>query len=79
VSCIYQKLYRTLFWFQDLESDAAKAFIEVASGIDDVPFGVTSNKDLFKEYDVEKDDAVVLFKKVCLSSFCFYLKFMVTY
>ena len=44
-----------------------------------MPFGVTSNKDLFKEYDVEKDDAVVLFKKVCLSSFCFYLKFMVTY
>ena len=32
-----------------------------------MPFGVTSNKDLFKEYDVEKDDAVVLFKKVCLS------------
>ncbi|KAK2179796.1 hypothetical protein NP493_471g01061 [Ridgeia piscesae] len=50
-------------FFKDLESDAAKAFIEVASGIDDVPFGVTSNKDLFKEYDVEKDDAVVLFKK----------------
>ena len=47
---------------QDQESDAAKAFIEVAKTTDDVPFGITSNADVFSEYKVEKD-AIVLFKK----------------
>ncbi|KAK2167584.1 hypothetical protein LSH36_26g09006 [Paralvinella palmiformis] len=41
---------------------AAKAFIEVAGGIDDLPFGITSNADVFTENKVD-GDAVVLFKK----------------
>ena len=52
--------------FQDVDSDAAKAFLEVANGMDDVPFAITSNADLGAEYKVKKgSEAVVLFKKVC--------------
>ena len=40
-------------------------FTEVASGIDDIPFGVTSEADLFKEYQMESD-GVMLFKKVII-------------
>jgi len=49
--------------FQDAESEGAKAFKEVAAGIDEIPFALTSNEDLFKEHDMEAD-GVMLFKKV---------------
>lgn len=49
-------------FFKDQESDAAKAFLDVAGTTDDVPFAITSSDDVFAEYKVEKD-SVVLFKK----------------
>jgi len=49
-------------FFKDLESAAAKVFTEVASGMDDVNFGITSHDDLFAEHKVDKD-SVILFKK----------------
>lgn len=50
-------------FFKDTESDAAKAFTAAALATDDVPFGVTSNSEVFAEYKIS-GDAVVLFKKV---------------
>ena len=52
--------------WQDDKSADAKAYEEAASGIDDIPFGITSDADLFKEYEVESD-GIVLFKKVNLT------------
>jgi len=49
-------------FFDDVESEAAKAFLETASGLDDYKFGITSDSGVRGEYDV-KGDAVVLFKK----------------
>jgi len=49
-------------FFMDVDSEAAKAFISVADDKDDVPFGITSSKEVFDEYKVEKD-GIVLFKK----------------
>uniref|UniRef100_H9KVX1 protein disulfide-isomerase n=1 Tax=Callithrix jacchus TaxID=9483 RepID=H9KVX1_CALJA len=46
----------------DVESDAAKQFLQAAEAIDDVPFGITSNSDVFSKYQLDKD-GVVLFKK----------------
>uniref|UniRef100_A0A8I4A0Z5 protein disulfide-isomerase n=1 Tax=Callithrix jacchus TaxID=9483 RepID=A0A8I4A0Z5_CALJA len=49
-------------FFKDVESDAAKQFLQAAEAIDDVPFGITSNSDVFSKYQLDKD-GVVLFKK----------------
>ncbi|XP_051993881.1 protein disulfide-isomerase-like [Xyrauchen texanus] len=49
-------------FFQDLEGDKAKAFYDVTLTVVDVNFGITSNAELFKKYDVQSD-SVVLFKK----------------
>lgn len=49
-------------FFKDATSAAGKAFLEVAAEIDDVPFGITSNSDVFSEHKVDGDH-VVLFKK----------------
>lgn len=49
--------------FQDVESDFAKQFLLAAEAIDDIPFGITSNSDVFSKYQLSKD-GVVLFKKV---------------
>lgn len=49
-------------FFKDHESDQAKAFIEVAASIDDLPFGITSDSDVFADNKVD-EDKVVLFKK----------------
>ncbi|KAJ8319298.1 hypothetical protein KUTeg_004389 [Tegillarca granosa] len=48
--------------YRDLESKESKAFQEAASGIDDIPFGLTSSAEVFGEHKVESD-GVVLFKK----------------
>uniref|UniRef100_A0A287AQH8 protein disulfide-isomerase n=1 Tax=Sus scrofa TaxID=9823 RepID=A0A287AQH8_PIG len=46
----------------DVESAAAKQFLLAAEATDDIPFGVTSNSDVFSKYQLDKD-GVVLFKK----------------
>ena len=48
---------------QDVESDSAKQFLLAAEDTDDIPFGITSNSDMFSKYQLDKD-GVVLFKKV---------------
>uniref|UniRef100_A0A8C1A5X8 protein disulfide-isomerase n=1 Tax=Cyprinus carpio carpio TaxID=630221 RepID=A0A8C1A5X8_CYPCA len=49
-------------FFQDLEGDKAKTFYDVTLIAVDFDFGITSNPELFKKYDV-KSDSLVLFKK----------------
>lgn len=51
------------FLFQDVGSDSAKQFLLAAEAVDDIPFGITSNSDVFSKYQLDKD-GVVLFKKV---------------
>ncbi|KAM7068144.1 protein disulfide-isomerase [Molossus nigricans] len=51
-----------LGFFKDVESDFAKQFLLAAEAIDDIPFGITSNSDVFSKYQLDKD-GVVLFKK----------------
>lgn len=48
-------------FFKDLESDAAKTFLQIDTVTDDHTFGITNNEEIFKEYGVE-DGQVVLFK-----------------
>jgi protein disulfide-isomerase A1 len=48
--------------FKDTDGDAAAAFLQVAKTIDGIPFGITSNKDVLKELNVN-GDTVVLLKK----------------
>merc|ERR1712050_323394 len=54
--------YPTLKFFKDHESAEAKAFLEAASDIDSISFGITKHDDLFKEWTMEKD-GIVLLKK----------------
>jgi len=49
-------------FFKDHESAEAKAFLEAASDIDSISFGITKHDDLFKEWTMEKD-GIVLLKK----------------
>jgi len=49
-------------FFQDPESADAQAFTKAASKIDDIPFGITSQADIFKEHGLEKD-GIILYKK----------------
>ncbi|XP_064439453.1 protein disulfide-isomerase isoform X1 [Mirounga angustirostris] len=49
-------------FFKNVESDFAKQFLLAAEAIDDIPFGITSNSDVFSKYQLDKD-GVVLFKK----------------
>lgn len=49
-------------FFESQDSDDAKAFLEVAAEKDDTVFAITSNKDVYKKYEVSKD-GVVLLKK----------------
>uniref|UniRef100_A0A8C8H3S5 protein disulfide-isomerase n=1 Tax=Oncorhynchus tshawytscha TaxID=74940 RepID=A0A8C8H3S5_ONCTS len=49
-------------FFKDVESEGAKAFLNAAEAIDDVPFGITSNDAVYSKFEVSKD-GVVLFKK----------------
>nr|KAF6296544.1 prolyl 4-hydroxylase subunit beta [Myotis myotis] len=54
--------YPTIKFFKDVESDFAKQFLLAAEAVDDIPFGITSNSDVFSKYKLDKD-GVVLFKK----------------
>jgi len=49
-------------FFKDQSTDAAKAFLEAAAGMDDIPFGITGTDAVFSEYEVTSE-GVVLFKK----------------
>ncbi|GFS13875.1 protein disulfide-isomerase [Elysia marginata] len=49
-------------FFKDQESDSAKTFLKVATSMDDLPFGITSDSDVFADNKVD-EDKVVLFKK----------------
>nr|XP_055062057.1 protein disulfide-isomerase A2 [Misgurnus anguillicaudatus] len=49
-------------FFQDLEGEEAKTFYDVSLTVVDVNFGITSDPELFKKYDVN-GDSVVIFKK----------------
>lgn len=50
-------------FFKDESTDLAKAFLDVAATIDDIPFGISSDSSVAEKYEV-KDGSVVLFKKV---------------
>ena len=50
-------------FYKDKESDAAKAFVEAAQGVDDLEFGIVHDEAIAKENKVESDN-VVVFKKV---------------
>jgi len=49
-------------FFKDAESAGAKEFLSAAGGMDDHPFGITSDDAIFAEYSVE-GEGVSLFKK----------------
>ncbi|ELW68198.1 Protein disulfide-isomerase [Tupaia chinensis] len=49
-------------FFKDVDSDSAKQFLLAAEAVDDIPFGITSNGDVFSKYQLDRD-GVVLFKK----------------
>lgn len=51
-----------LGFFKDRESAEAKAFLGAASAVDDYPFGITSNEDVYKIYDA-KCGSIMLFKQ----------------
>lgn len=48
-------------FFKDRESDEAKTFLSVANAVDDYPFGITSNEDVFAKYEA-KSGSIILFK-----------------
>lgn len=49
-------------FFKNSGSDEAKAFLDVAGGVDEYPFAITDNDDVFAKYEA-KDGAIVLFKQ----------------
>jgi protein disulfide-isomerase A1 len=50
-------------FFKDKDSADAKVFLEVAAGMDDTLFGITTDKAVFSEHKVDKDSAIVILKK----------------
>lgn len=51
-----------LGFFKDRDSKEAKAFLGAASAIDDYPFAITSNDDVYSKYEA-KCGSIVLFKQ----------------
>lgn len=50
-------------FFKDADAAEAKAFLDVAGGMDDVPFGISSDAAVLKEFKISGNAGVVLFKK----------------
>ncbi|XP_066249893.1 protein disulfide-isomerase [Euwallacea similis] len=50
-------------FFKDQSSDLAKSYLSVASGIDDIPFGISANDEVLSNYEAKESDSIVLFKK----------------
>ncbi|XP_055372999.1 protein disulfide-isomerase [Condylostylus longicornis] len=48
-------------FFKDRESEAAKTFVSVANSLDSFIFAITSNDDVYSEYEA-KDGSIMLFK-----------------
>lgn len=48
-------------FFDDHETDAAKTFLKVADAVDDYPFGITSNKEVYAKYEA-KSGSIILYK-----------------
>lgn len=48
-------------FFKDRESADAKTFLGVANAVDDYPFGITSNEDVYAKYEA-KSGSIILFK-----------------
>ena len=61
-SFVEGKEVAVLGFFKNAESDEAKTFVATALDVDDIEFGMTANADVFAEYKVEKDNAIVLLK-----------------
>lgn len=70
-SFIEQKSVTIVGYFEDLESDAAKLFTQLADSIDDHPFGLVSDYSKFS--NLEHKDTLVLYKDVCF----FYFNFII--
>lgn len=49
-------------FFKDRESAQAKAFLATANSVDEYPFGITSNEDVYKKYEASCGN-VILFKQ----------------
>lgn len=52
-----------LYYIKDLESEAAKVFLEVGNAVDHYTFGISNADEVLKEYEAE-DGTIILFKKV---------------
>ena len=48
-------------FFKDAESAGAKEFLSAAGGMDDHPFGITSDDAIFAEYSVEGSNFLLEF------------------
>ncbi|XP_037025397.1 protein disulfide-isomerase [Bradysia coprophila] len=48
-------------FFKDRESAEAKTFVSVANGVDDFPFAITSNEDVYAKYEAQCG-SIILFK-----------------
>jgi len=59
---IEKKSVSIVGYFENLESDAAKLFSELADSIDEHPFGLVSDYSIFS--DLEHKDTFVLYKDV---------------
>jgi len=49
-------------FFKDRESAEAKTFLSIANSVDEYPFGITSNEDVYAKYEA-KCGSIVLFKQ----------------
>ena len=52
-----------IFYLQNIESDKVKVFNKISRLTDTAYFGISSRSKFFKQYKIDKDEGVVLFKK----------------
>lgn len=62
-SAIEDNQVAVLGFFKDAESAEAKAFLEVAAGMDDIKFFISTSSDVHSEHKAVGDASVALFKK----------------